>query len=51
MKVSTKMIKNVVLVFLSGNQEINIKDAIKMMKDMATGKCTGKTEVSTKGNG
>jgi hypothetical protein len=45
------MIKNVVLVFSSGNQGISIKDAIKMMKDMATGKCTGKTEVSTKGNG
>lgn len=51
MKVSTKMIKNVVLVFSCGNQEISIKGAIKMMKDMATAKCTGKTEVSTKGNG
>jgi hypothetical protein len=51
MKVSTKMIKNKVLVLLLGKVEIGTEERTKMTKDMDTERCIGLTARVTKVNG
>lgn len=50
-KVNIKMIKNVDLVRLLGNQVINTEAVIKTMNDMAMVRCIGLMVVVTKVNG
>jgi len=51
MTVTINLIKKMALVSLLGNQEINIKEHTKMMKDMVMVKCIGLMEVTIKVNG